>query len=656
MADSTPHLSHPNYRPDIDGLRAVAVIAVVAFHAFPEKIKGGFIGVDVFFVISGYLISTILFENLDRGTFSFGEFYSRRIRRIFPSLILILLACFTFGWFLLLTDEYKQLGKYIAAGAGFVSNLVLWNDAGYFDNLADTKPLLHLWSLGIEEQFYIIWPVLLWIAWKRKFNLLTVTILFALVSLTLNINQIKQDPIATFYSPQTRFWELLSGSLLAWGSLYKKSSHHEARLKLDGWLISVLYRKGPNANGSKLANVQSAIGFSLLAYGFWRINKNVGFPGGWALIPVVGSCLIIKAGPKAWLNRSILSNKIAIWFGLISFPLYLWHWPLLSFARIIQGEIPSIAIRLSAVALSIFFALITYQFIERPLRFGFNGRKKVVFLILLLTTIGVTGYFTFANNGFPSRRSATLSIEHNGDTGHLEYHKYIADNFYTCQPKPIAEQALRWDTFIRCMQSKQTEKIDLVLIGDSHAEHLFLGVSQALPDKNVAFYIKGSAPLINNPDFSNIFHSVIDSNSIKDVILTMHWSGRTAQLQDILNTIDALTESGKSVYLTDDVPVFPFQPELCKGQRVLGPKPRCKMPIYEAERQRNTYISLLEQVTKARPKVSFLKISDYLCNNEVCSMAKSDKLLYRDNNHLNLYGSQYVGRRLVEDNPSSFQR
>ncbi len=216
MTTHVSHLSHPKYRPDIDGLRAVAVLSVVAFHAFPAWMKGGFIGVDVFFVISGFLITTIIFENLDRGTFSFAEFYARRIKRIFPALLLVLVASFAFGWFSLLADEYKQLGKHIAAGAGFVSNLVLWSELGYFDNSAETKPLLHLWSLGIEEQFYIAWPFFLWLAWKRNFSFLTLTILVAFLSFYLNFNGIKKDAVATFYSPQTRFWELLAGSILAW--------------------------------------------------------------------------------------------------------------------------------------------------------------------------------------------------------------------------------------------------------------------------------------------------------------------------------------------------------------------------------------------------------------------------------------------------------
>jgi peptidoglycan/LPS O-acetylase OafA/YrhL len=218
------HLSHPKYRPDIDGLRAIAVLSVVAFHAFPLRMKGGFIGVDVFFVISGFLISTIIFENLGKGTFSFTEFYARRVKRIFPALAVVLGACLIFGWLALLPDELNQLGKHIAAGAGFVSNLVLWGEAGYFDNAAETKPLLHLWSLGIEEQFYIVWPLLVWLAWKRKFNFLVLAAFLAFVSFALNIKGIKQDHIAAFYSPLTRFWELLCGALLARYSFLKGSS------------------------------------------------------------------------------------------------------------------------------------------------------------------------------------------------------------------------------------------------------------------------------------------------------------------------------------------------------------------------------------------------------------------------------------------------
>src|SRR5258708_9742504 len=201
---------------------------------------GGFIGVDIFFVISGFLISTIIFQNLDKGIFSFAEFYSRRVRRIFPALILVLAVSYVFGWFALLPDEYRQLSKHIAAGAGFASNFQLWSEAGYFDNTAYLKPLLHLWSLGIEEQFYIIWPLLLWLARNREFRLLFVIILIV-TSFYLNVSQIQTDPIATFYFPQTRFWELLCGSLLAWLTLYKQGA--SIKIGIGGELSALIRGK-----------------------------------------------------------------------------------------------------------------------------------------------------------------------------------------------------------------------------------------------------------------------------------------------------------------------------------------------------------------------------------------------------------------------------
>ena len=426
MATLPPHLLHPKYRPDIDGLRALAVLSVVAFHAFPVWVKGGFVGVDVFFVISGYLISAIIFDNLERGTFSFAEFYARRIKRIFPGLLLVLVASYAFGWFALLAGEYQQLGKHIAAGAGFVSNIVFLNEADYFDNLAETKPLLHLWSLGIEEQFYIVWPLLLWLAWKRNYNLFTLSIIIALVSFYLNVKGVRRHAVETFYSPQTRFWELSCGSLLAWLTLYKKDVFSALNGKLDGVLARAVYRDKPVLGGQALSNMLSIIGLFFLMYGFFSINKDLKFPGVWALIPVFGAVLIIAAGPKAWFNRAVLSNRLAVWFGLISFPLYLWHWPLLSYARIVEGEIPSENIRFVAVVVAILLAWCTYQFCERPVRLGQHGRKTVVALVLLMVIAGGVGYSTYQLAGLGFRAVVLKNAERDEDqAGSFKSNTYV---------------------------------------------------------------------------------------------------------------------------------------------------------------------------------------------------------------------------------------
>ncbi|HEY3858787.1 MAG TPA: acyltransferase, partial [Gammaproteobacteria bacterium] len=333
VASGTRPPLHPKYRPDIDGLRALAVLAVLGFHAFPQAVGGGFIGVDVFFVISGFLISSILFANFEHQSFTYSGFYSRRIRRIFPALVVVLTAVFVAGWFLLLPGEYRQLGRYMAAGSGFVSNLLSWHEAGYFDNASDTKPLLHLWSLGVEEQFYILWPLLIGICWKYRFNFLAVTLLVAAASFGVNIYCATHYPDADFYSPLSRFWELMLGGALAYVTL-----HRPALLPKSGNLLAVL-------------------GLVMIAAGLRFIRADDAFPGWWALLPAVGTLLLMTAPTTAWINRHLLSNRPMVGIGLISYPLYLWHLPLLAMARIMYLDTPPAWI--SAVLLLTSFVLAT---------------------------------------------------------------------------------------------------------------------------------------------------------------------------------------------------------------------------------------------------------------------------------------------------------
>ncbi len=392
MRPPTEHLTHPKYRPDIDGLRAIAVLSVVAYHAFPPGMKGGFLGVDIFFVISGFLIPTIIFTSLDTNGFDFVEFYSRRIKRIFPALAVVLVASYCFGWAALLPDEFEQLGRHIAGGAGFVSNFVLWGESGYFDKAAETKPLLHLWSLGIEEQFYILWPLLLWLVWRRRFNLLAITLAIAAASFLLNVARIHDDPVGVFYLPHARLWELLIGSILAYLSLYGTTAFAGARARVAGRLDRTLDAGRPPGVGPHWGPFASWTGVAALGAGFAALSNTRAFPGWWALLPTLGAFLVISAGPHAWFNRVVLANRVLVWIGLISFPLYLWHWPILSFARILESRTPSIDIRVGAVLASIALAWVTYRFVERPLRFGGNGRANTVLLLVSMLIIGLVGY------------------------------------------------------------------------------------------------------------------------------------------------------------------------------------------------------------------------------------------------------------------------
>ena len=383
------------YRPEIDGLRAFAILSVVIFHAF-SILTGGFVGVDIFFVISGFLITTHIFNSFDLGHFSFKDFFQRRIIRLFPSIITVMSCSLFFGWFVLLPDEFSQLGKHILGGAAFVSNFIFSLEAGYFDMGKEYKPMLHLWSLGVEEQFYIIWPIILWITWKIKQSFLSATLLLLFISLSINLFFVESYPVEIFFWPFGRFWELLAGSVLAWFMFYKanffevtKPSNQYNFFTKCFYIITTFNRIG----------ITTFIGFSLLLGSVLTIGKNDPFPSYTAIVPVLGALLVIAGGNSSFLAQSIFSNRLATWFGLISYPLYLWHWPVISYLYIIEDGLPSRVDRLLAVLLSILLAWITFQFIEKPIRYGGIKKKvKTIILGILVSALGLIGLIISLTN------------------------------------------------------------------------------------------------------------------------------------------------------------------------------------------------------------------------------------------------------------------
>ncbi|MDO8677380.1 MAG: acyltransferase family protein [Acidobacteriota bacterium] len=457
------------YRSDIDGLRAVAVLAVIGFHAFPEWVRGGFVGVDVFFVISGYLISGIIFEGLRTGRFTFTGFYARRIKRIFPALVLVLAVCYACGWFLLLGDPFMQLGKHIAAAAGFVSNFAFWNESGYFDNAAETKPLLHLWSLGVEEQFYLIWPLAAYVVWWLRLNLLLLTGLAVATSMFFNLEGIRRDLVGTFYSPVTRFWELMSGSVLACVAADPSSVSRRLHAFHDRLRADAVWR-----DRTAMAGLVVVLGTVV------ALDRSRHFPGLWALLPVSGAWLLLAAGPDAWVNRKILGHRVMVWIGLISYPLYLWHWPLLSFARILNAEAPSLGLRIAAVGASVVLAWLTYKVIERPIRFGAGGRLVVPALCVSMAALFAAGYFTYRSEGLIGR-----AINRTDKASFVQYYDDIRKH-------GIADAYRRECDFMEWGTDRAREAIDPVctqsgtrrtalLWGDSFAQALSLGIRSVLP-------------------------------------------------------------------------------------------------------------------------------------------------------------------------------
>jgi peptidoglycan/LPS O-acetylase OafA/YrhL len=352
-------------------------------------IPGGFTGVDIFFVISGYLISGILYKGLKAnggaGNFSFGEFYARRVRRLFPALITVLLATMAYGWLILLPDEFQQMGKHVAAGTLFIQNIVFWQESGYFDIAASLKPLLHLWSLAVEEQFYIFFPPILLLIWKKKWPLAAIMGVLLIASMIGNLVMSGHGGTAAFFLTPYRAWEFLGGSLLAW------------------WH----YERGHEEEEPPYREALSWGGALLLALGMAFIRTGDPYPGWRAILPVAGTLLLMEGGAGtgvkgAWVNRKILSNPAVVWVGLISYPLYLFHWPALSFVHIIKGDVqrghvPKPVYLADALLVSLILAALTYYIIERNTRHN-KSKWTIAVLSGLFLIIGFIGFLISEGN------------------------------------------------------------------------------------------------------------------------------------------------------------------------------------------------------------------------------------------------------------------
>ncbi len=508
------------YRADIDGLRAIAVLSVVIFHAFPASLPGGFTGVDIFFVISGYLICGLIYEGLEHDRFGFVDFFARRVRRIFPALILVMSASLAVGWLTLLSDEYAQLGKHVASGSVFLTNFVLMNESGYFDGAAFTKPMLHLWSLAVEEQFYLIWPLALWLAWRYRIGLMLLTCVVALASFASNVGLASSLPVEIFFLPTGRFWELLSGGLLAWVARGNRPHIQLLQARAGEKLARIARLSDGEAGARILANLFSVSGAVLLACGIAFIDEGLVYPGGWAVIPVLGAVLVIAAGPGAWLNRTVLMSRPAVWIGLISYPLYLWHWPILSFLRIIEGESPPTSTLIAAVILSIVLAWLTYIFIEKPIRLSKALSRNAAILLVAMLVPAIWGSATFLTAGFPARHESLGEVR----TVLEEVQAAIGDWEYP-------DGLVNVETNGKIHPATSSAPASVVFFGDSHIEQYGPRVRQEYEkglSKEVTFVTAGGCPPIPEVfedkhvqcrDIFQRLESVLESNPVETVVL-----------------------------------------------------------------------------------------------------------------------------------------
>lgn len=651
------------YRPDIDGMRALAVLSVVAYHYSPSNLPGGFIGVDVFFVISGYLITGILvkaIENREFSTFAglLSDFYQRRIRRIFPSLILVLSASLVVGWLVLFSSEYQRLGRSVAAGAAYVQNFALWSEAGYFDHASIEKPLLHLWSLAVEEQFYIGWPLLLWVMTHRRWPLLKSIALIAAVTFVYNVSLVSSGHTThAFYSPLSRTWELMVGAWLSVG-------HRRGVSWLPRW-----------------SGLQAYAGIGLIVAGLVLIKPTSAFPGFWALLPVCGTALMINAGPHTFLNRRLLSWRPAVWVGLISYPLYLWHWMLLSLTVIVFGDNnPTFrhVSRLVLVVASLLLAWLSYRYFEAPLR---RSRRVAtsVGLAVAVAILGGAGLAIYAASGLPNRPASLVSVKAEQYVKSMQMGA-LAHSMacFNPQTKMTFLQKQERDSYLPkkwyCTLGDTHSQTTILAYGDSHARAMIPTLDKygkATHTKIIfasigsCLALKGVIAYTDYPDAcrelgEKAIHFA-GTTRPRAVVLIEDWTGYLGAgrinarhtmtgapaLRFALNeTLGAYQKLGIPVLILEDNP----------HQNMRVPKARIRFARNPSARELNAHAvkratyekrqsgvdSLLKSVASIHPLASVMGIGDALCNTDICPWVTQHEFLYYDPGHLSAAGALKV--------------
>lgn len=536
-----------NYRAEIDGLRAIAVIPVILFHAGFEVFRGGFVGVDVFFVISGYLITSIIINEMESGRFSITGFYERRARRILPAMFFVMLICIPFAWYILIPSDLIDFGQSLIAVSTFSSNFLFWSESGYFDTAAELKPLLHTWSLAVEEQYYIIFPIFL-LACQRLHLKWTLTLLIIIFFISLTIAQwgAYNSPSATFYLLPTRGWELLLGVFLAYLQKlnYSFKSH---------WINQTL----------------SLIGLSLVTYSVFTFDESIPFPGLYALIPTLGTCLIILSALPRTFVFNLLTLPFIVSLGLVSYSSYLWHQPILAFSRhLFDGDISNI-LTFILCACSILMAYFSYRYIEKPFRNKDKfGRKFITIfslsgiLLFTLSGLGFASGFIYSPNKIPGIEYISLrdKLERNGSI---------------CKTSLELSQN---KTFRSCEFGSLSSSNSVILFGDSHAESISFELDRQFKRKNIRgiwiYEILSSSSVCDTTIFTvdrvrskdtNLKRNCIENfrdamNSFPDTPITIIVNRWTMKYYPIKNLIDDPYFNNEKLNCRESGPYVEFMP------------------------------------------------------------------------------------------------
>lgn len=613
------------YRADIDGLRAIAVLAVLLFHAKFQLFSGGFVGVDVFFVISGYLITSLIVAELSTTGFSIVRFYERRIRRILPALFVVVGFSSIVSYQIFTPDDLKDFGPSAIAATLFSSNVLFWLRSGYFDAPADQVPLLHTWSLAVEEQFYIVFPILLLLIFRFARSRWSAFIIpIAIVSIGISVWGVRYYPTASFYLAPTRAWELMLGAVLATGLLPP--------------MINQRYREG-----------SYAIGLGLIAFSIFAFSRETPFPGEAALLPCLGAALIVHAGSGGTsLFGRFLSAKPIVFIGLISYSLYLWHWPLIVFFRYYVARELTPAEAAGVLILSVAVAALSWRFIETPFRGqgGWFGRKTLFASTgVVACSICIVGLAIYLGDGYTLRFNFT-------NTRPVGKETYNTGTCLLHGDQPVKEYRARDCTFGDAGASRA-----VILWGDSHAAHWIRSVSGMANNYKVAVIqanVAGCAPLIGNfadnlspkkrncLDFNENIRSFIEADeNIVGVILAANWSMYEADnsfLEHLTETLEILKGRGLPVLIVGQVPTFAANVPVIHRQKIRdGEAADRAVSSNIATSQMNTFLA-----GAARDDLFVYLPHSRLCKGDICRIAVDDSLLYWDSSHLSVFGSDYL--------------
>lgn len=624
------------FRKDIQGLRALAVLMVLAFHAC-LPVPGGFVGVDVFFAISGFVITSMLHREWEAtGRIRLGAFYTRRFKRLAPALALLVAVTVVASAFVLSPFGAQQTAGKTALGALLISaNIVITRiTGGYFDAPAATNPLLHTWSLSVEEQFYLAFPLIVMMGWTvgkrwRRLRVATqVTVaLVAAGSFGAAVLALSHPPgprtdwLIGYYGPVSRAWEFAAGALLS--------------------LVATRLARTPRS----LATALGLGGGAMLGASLWLMSEATPHPGPWTLLPVLGTLLLLVAGTG---QTNVVSRALALGplvkVGDWSYSIYLWHWPLIVLASSRWPDRRWITV--AAAIVSFAPALASYRWVETPLRelrVLTGARLARVVAAVVVPAIALSGAALYAADHIwaPRLQSGDVTAALHGEVAWKD-HDYRSGGYQPCADllRAMVEQGPE----TRCQQSKPGPDVDMALLGDSHAEHIFIGLLEALPATNIVYFSVNAFPSKSNPYFTAALNYVIGSPSIKNVIVTAFWAARGVDEPSLVEVLRSLVKSGKHVFITDDVPSFSFDPFGCKVHTT-----GCSQDIAVFRGHYTPYYEMLMSVTRQVTGVRLMRIAKYLCNEKECSMALGGDILYADPSHLNMLGSRYVGGRMVAE-------